>query len=175
MHNKNNRIQAITVEGFVFLLSSLLLSVYSLILHKESQADWKMSAYLFPLVIAVFLFLLSISLLLEGKKERLSQEAQEQESNNTIDNDTIQEQKEITTLASMCKNPWKDAALFALLSLLYIMCINLVGFLVSTGLFLVASFAYLKERRVAVIIVLSIVFTLVVYVLFGMVLHVMLP
>lgn len=175
MHNKTNRIQETTVEGIVFLLSSLLLGVYSLTLHTESQAEWKMSAYLFPLVIAVFLFFLSISLMLEGKKERLSQDALKQESNTIVGKDTIQEQKEITTLASIWKNPSKGAALFALISFAYIMGINLVGFLISTGLFLVASFAYLKERRVAVLIGLSIGFTLVVYVLFGMVLHVMLP
>ncbi|HKL60470.1 MAG TPA: tripartite tricarboxylate transporter TctB family protein, partial [Sphaerochaeta sp.] len=68
-----------------------------------------------------------------------------------------------------------DSLVFALITALYIMSIALVGFVVATTLFLALSFVYLKERRKWLLLVLSLSFPLVVYVLFGMLLHVMLP
>lgn len=159
MHNNRIRIHPTSIEGFVFLLSSVLLAVYSLVMHGLSHAKWKMSPYLFPLLLAVFLFLLSLSLLLEGRKERQVFQDSEQ-----------QRQDE-----SLLKKGWKDATVFALIALVYILCIPLIGFVVATVLFLVGSFVDLKERRIALVIILSIAFPLIVYVLFGMLLHVMLP
>jgi len=68
MQSNRSRIHPTSTEGFVFLLGSVLLGVYSLVLHVLSKAKWKMSPYLFPLLLAVFLFLLSLSLLQEGRK-----------------------------------------------------------------------------------------------------------
>ena len=161
MHNNRIRIHPTSIEGFVFLLSSVLLAVYSLVMHDLSHAKWKMSPYLFPLLLAVFLFLLSLSLLLEGRKEGQVQVLQDSE----------QQRQEV----SLLKKGWKDATVFALIALVYILCIPLISFVVATALFLVGSFVYLKERRIALVIILSIAFPLIVFVLFGMLLHVMLP
>jgi len=163
MQSNRSRIHPTSTEGFVFLLGSVLLGVYSLVLHVLSKAKWKMSPYLFPLLLAVFLFLLSLSLLQEGRKERQAQEMQ----------DTEQQTPEAE--GSPKQKGWKDAAVFALISLAYILSISLVGFVVATVMFLVGSFVYLKERRIWLVIALSIAFPLIIYVLFGMLLHVMLP
>lgn len=176
-------------EGFVFLLGSVLLAVYSLVLHALSNAKWKMSPYLFPLVIAVFLFLLSLSLLQEGKKERQTRDEREPEgqklTSKIIFPQKVGEQvgsekatnvKRLSLFfASLLKKTTNDALVFAFVSLVYVMSIGLVGFVVATALFLAVSFVLLKERRVWLVIVLSIAFPLIVYLLFGMLLHVMLP
>jgi hypothetical protein len=182
-----NKIHQTSVEGFAFLLGSVSLAVYSLVLHVGSKAKWKMSPYLFPLLLAVFLFLLSLSLLQEGKKERREQEEENPEKQGLVGEGPLQymeavseqgipQKKESTHFfTSLREKPWKDAIVFALLSLVYILGITLVGFVVSTTLFLAVSFVHLKERRVYLILVLSVSFPLIVYVLFGMLLHVMLP
>lgn len=185
MHSKRNRIHPTSVEGFVFLLGSVLLAVYSLVLHELSKAKWKMSPYLFPLLLAVFLFLLSLSLLQEGKKEREAEEKLDSEQKGQgLDDSLLHAQPmnrtahrlDVQALGAYLKGKGgNDASVFALITLAYIFSIALIGFVVSTFLFLVVSFVYLKERRKALVIVLSIAFPLIVYLLFGMLLHVMLP
>ncbi len=188
MHSKKSGIHQTSVEGFAFLLLSVLLAVYSLVLHVGSKAKWKMSPYLFPLVIAAFLFLLSLSLLQEGKKERKAQEEKTQEKQGHElqgklpyagpfhgEKEATQKLKGSDMVGSLKQMPWKDSVVFALLSMAYMISIAFVGFVVSTVLFLAFSFVYLKERRIWLILVLSLTFPLIVYILFGMLLHVMLP
>lgn len=181
MHSKKFRIHPTSVEGYAFLLLSILLAVYSLVLHVESQAKWKMSPYLFPLVIATFLFLLSLSLLQEGGRAARTEKALTKEERAEFSQPVAEEKHVLqsTRIGSLFgifwQKSWKDSVLFACMTLLYILSIGFVGFLLSTVLFLVFTFVYLKERRPYLVIVLSIGFPLVAYVLFGMVLHVMLP
>ena len=85
-----NKIHQTSVEGFAFLLGSVSLAVYSLVLHVGSKAKWKMSPYLFPLLLAVFLFLLSLSLLQEGKKERREQEEEKPEKQGLVGEGPLQ-------------------------------------------------------------------------------------
>ena len=181
MHSSRFRIHPTSVEGSIFLVSSVLLAIYSWVLHVASHAAWKMSPYLFPLVIAAFLFVLSLSLLQEGRKERQNLALQEQKEEPFEKINDIQENTAIKTMhdnvlfVTLKHKSWYDAAVFALIALLYIMSIALIGFIVATVLFLATSFVYLKERRIWLVLLLSCIFPLIVYVLFGMLLHVMLP
>ncbi|NBK22211.1 MAG: hypothetical protein EOM68_09310 [Spirochaetia bacterium] len=183
MHSTRNRPHPTSVEGFVFLLGSVLLAVYSLVLHELSKAKWKMSPYLFPLLLAVFLFLLSLSLLQEGRKERKAQEQQEANLKPQLADESlvlggpgITHKPNGRSIVALLKGMnGNDALVFALITLAYIFSITMTGFVISTFLFLVVSFVYLKERRKVLVMVLSISFPLVVYLLFGVLLHVMLP
>ncbi len=182
MPGKRSRFHQSSVEGFAFLVLSVALGLYSLVMHENSQAKWKMSAYLFPLVIAFFLFLLSISLILEGTKEMQQQAFLDTHSTDLGTGGDAPGQASLYSgqgirmlFASLMQRAWKDSLLFALICLLYILLIAPLGFVVATVLFLALSFYYLKERRVALIGVLSLSFPVVVYLLFGMLLHVMLP
>ncbi len=58
---------------------------------------------------------------------------------------------------------------------LYIGIMGYVGFLFSTSLFLLFIMRYLGEKRWVVIISLAVLFPVVLYLLFAMLLHVMLP
>ena len=181
-------------EGYAFLLLSVALATYSLVLHEASNAKWKMSAYLFPLVLAVFLFFLSLTLLQEGRKEAKAEQARAlmdfdpENANPSLDTAVhtsdhgdhkeqgVSQKQSIRSLfAVLMQQPWKDSLAFALITALYVASITLVGFVVATTLFLAFSFVYLKEKRKWLILTLSLSFPLVVYVLFGMLLHVMLP
>ncbi len=196
MHTDKKPRNQTFVEGYAFLLLSVSLAIYSMVLHVDSQAKWKMSPYLFPLVIAAFLFLLSISLLQEARKDRHSDREQkfstkEIEGENSRYTDKAEAASGLFSqggkgdgrrsyhamplVALLMKQSWKDALLFAMITLVYIIGITVIGFVVSTALFLAVSFVCLRERRVWLVIALSIAFPLIVYVLFGMVLHVMLP
>lgn len=194
MDTKKKPIHQTSREGYAFLLLSVALAIYSLVLHMDSNAKWKMSPYLFPLVLSVFLFILSLTLLQEGKKECKDQRGEDlmdfdpKNANPSLDTaidplihgkhkglDVSQKQSIKLVFASLMQQPWKDSLVFALITALYIMSIALVGFVVATTLFLALSFVYLKERRKWLLLVLSLSFPLVVYVLFGMLLHVMLP
>ncbi len=196
MHTEKRPCNRTFVEGYAFLLLSVSLAIHSLVLHADSQAKWKMSPYLFPLVIAAFLFLLSLSLLQEGKREshatggeKVSSDGTEVGNNRYADIHEAsaglishgktgyrrREYHAMPLVALLMQQNWKDALFFALITLVYIFGITVIGFVVSTALFLAVSFVCLRERRVWLVIALSIAFPLIVYVLFGMVLHVMLP
>lgn len=135
-------------EGIAFLLLSVSLIVYSLVNHAEAQVEWKQSPYLFPLLIAVFLLPFSLSVIKQGAGQC------PQESG---------------------KFQGKPTLVMVAATALYIASMGLLGFLVSTALFLLFIIRYLGERRWVVTISIAILFPVVLYLLFAMLLHVMLP
>lgn len=145
-------INSTRVEGFVFLILSLALFIYSMILHRLSNTEWKMSPYLFPLVISIFLAFLSLSLLKEGKQLKKENDREEGIASN-----------------------WKDVIYIAIFTLVYCILIGVITFIPATSLFLLVSFWYLGERKRYLILLISLLFPVILYVLFGMLLHVMLP
>lgn len=137
------------IEGFVFLLLSISAIVYSLVEHHLAKVVWQQSPYLFPLLVAVFLLPLSLSLLRSAGKEK----------------------GEVTPVLFLVR----DTAVVTLATLVYVMVMPYLTFLVSTTLFLFGLFFYLGERRYLLIGLLSVGFTSLMYLLFGKLLHVMLP
>ena len=57
-------------EGVFLLFVSVFGVVMSLISHKDFNVEWKLSPYLFPLIISFFLLFLSISIILDGLKNK---------------------------------------------------------------------------------------------------------
>ncbi len=155
--NKNNILSNRKIqEAIFFLIISISLMIYSLKNHYSTLGlQWKISPYLFPLLIAIFIGLLSISLFIEGIR----------------DNRSLDKGNECK-----CTNTkWKDVLFTILVSVSYYIAMGLIGFIASTLIFLVALFIYLGEKRIWLIALISIISTLSVYIIFGVLLHVMLP
>ncbi len=135
-------------EGVGFLLLACSLVVYALYHHAEAQVPWKQSPYLFPLLIALFLFPLALSVIKEGLHEQRRE------------NTAFQGKAVLVVIAATA---------------LYIGLMGVVGFLISTVLFLVLIIGYLGEKRRVLVVGIAILFPCILYVLFAMLLHVMLP
>lgn len=144
----NNNVQ----ESILFMTGAVILLVYALQNHYSVNVEWKMSPYLFPVLISVFLIFLSISLFCDGLHQ-------------------IREDKS----EKMSKNKWFSALVIVVAAVLYYVLLPIITFIPATILFLVAMFLFLGERKWWLIAVLSITTAVAIYFIFGTLLHVMLP
>ena len=137
-------------EGvFLFVVSVFGISM-SFISHKDFNVEWKLSPYLFPLIISFFLLILSISIIMQGLKDE-----SEKKEKSKID--------------------IKSLLIFGLVCLLYLLVFNFLGFVLSTIILLVLLMMLLGERRWWFILLVSVISSLVIYLLFAKYLSVMLP
>lgn len=137
-------------EGIVLFAVSILGIVMSFISHKDFNVEWKLSPYLFPLIISIFLFILSISILASSLKENEKRKQKE-------------------------KGDIKSLLIFGLICVLYLLVLNFLGFVLSSILLLISLMILLGERRWWFIALVSIISTVVIYLLFAKYLSVMLP
>ena len=137
-------------EGvFLFVVSVFGISM-SFISHKDFNVEWKLSPYLFPLIISFFLLILSISIIMQGLKD----ESEKKEKG---------------------KVDIKSLLIFGLICILYLLVFNFLGFVLSTILLLVSLMMLLGERRWWFILLVSVISSLIIYLLFAKYLSVMLP
>ena len=137
-------------EGvFLFVVSVFGISM-SFISHKDFNVEWKLSPYLFPLIISFFLLILSISIIMQGLKDE-------------------SEKKEKSKIDIM------SLLIFGLVCILYLLVFNFLGFVLSTIILLVLLMMLLGERRWWFILLVSVISSLVIYLLFAKYLSVMLP
>ena len=137
-------------EGvFLFVVSVFGISM-SFISHKDFNVEWKLSPYLFPLIISFFLLILSISIIMQGLKDE-----SEKKEKSKID--------------------IKSLLIFGLVCLLYLLVFNFLGFVLSTIILLVLLMMLLGERRWWFILLVSVISSLVIYLVFAKYLSVMLP
>lgn len=137
-------------EGvFLFVVSVFGISM-SFISHKDFNVEWKLSPYLFPLIISFFLLILSISIIMQGLKDE-----SEKKEKSKID--------------------IKSLLIFGLICILYLLVFNFLGFVLSTIILLVLLMMFLGERRWWFILLVSVISSLVIYLLFAKYLSVMLP
>ena len=137
-------------EGvFLFVVSVFGISM-SFISHKDFNVEWKLSPYLFPLIISFFLLILSISIIMQGLKDE-----SEKKEKSKID--------------------IKSLLIFGLICILYLIVFNFLGFVLSTIILLVLLMMLLGERRWWFILLVSVISSLVIYLLFAKYLSVMLP
>jgi len=143
-------------EAIVFLVLSVWLSVYSYVKHYSGlKYDWKMSPYLFPILISLFLLVLSLALLYQAIRDyRRSADSQKGEAVyfNTFNF--------FTTIA---------------LVVAYYIALKFIPFVIATTVLLVLMLILFKEKRWWVILLVSVLTTGLVYLLFGVGLHVNLP
>jgi hypothetical protein len=150
MGAKNKNIQ----DSIVFFIAGAALLCYSLVQHGDSGMEWKLSPYLFSLLISVFLILLSFSLFHEGLKE-LKQAAREGPREAAW--------------------AWKNVLAVALFSLAYYLVMHVIPFIPATVVFLGGLIFFLGERRWHFIAITALVSSLAIYGIFGVALGVRLP
>ena len=137
-------------EGvFLFVVSVFGISM-SFISHKDFNVEWKLSPYLFPLIISFFLLILSISIIMQGLKDE-----SEKKEKGKID--------------------IRSLLIFGRVCILYLLVFNFLGFVLSTIILLVLLMMLLGERRWWFILLVSVISSLIIYLLFAKYLSVMLP
>ena len=140
------------LEGALFLALALGLLVYALHSHFSGiPVAWTLSPSLFPLLIGGLLLVLSISLLYQGFRGR---------AEDAPDPPPVS---------------WGRAAVTMGAALACFLLMPLAGFVLATAGFLLFMFLYLGERRPVLLILLPLGFSSALYLLFGKLLHVLLP
>ena len=147
---KNSTIQ----ESIFFMCIAAALISYALINHYEVELSWSMSPYLFPALIAVFLILLSVSLFFDGV----------QQMKEAVDDSKKADKAGVFKILTV-----------TLLSVGYYIFLPVFTFVPSTIVFLLVLMIFLGERRWYVYIPVSVVTAFAIYIVFGRMLHVMLP
>ena len=137
------------IEGLLFLVLSLALLWHALMSHRGLAMGWELSPYLFPLLIALLLLGLSLALIRAGFQPDADKPAK--------------------------KPKWQPVAVTAGAALLYALLMPRLGFVLATACFLLGMLLYLGERRPLVLALLPLGFSAAVYLVFGRLLHVMLP
>lgn len=151
---KNHSLQ----DALLFAVFGIALLIHALSKHyAQAMPDWKMSPYLFPLLVSIFLILLSVSLVADGRRE-LKQSAEPKQNE-----------------ASLQLTYGKKVLFAVLFSIAYYILMPILTFIPSTILFLTVMFLYLGERRPLVIGLISVLTAVIVYALFALGLNVMLP
>lgn len=158
MNNKKSSIFAnhSFQEALVFFALSVWLIVYSYTKHYSGMKyDWKMSPYLFPILVSVFLFLLSAALLYQAIREYRKSGSSEGKEKAYF-------------------NVFNFVATIALVTVYY-SALKFVPFVVATAVLLALMLLLFKERRWWMILLVSVLTSLLVYLLFSVGLHVNLP
>lgn len=141
-------------DALLFFALAVSLTAHSLVSHYNSpKIDWKMSPYLFPVLIAIFISAFSFTLFIEGIQQVNSKEKCKGKA-------PVKLKSVICTIA---------------ISILYYVIISLVTFVPATMLFLATMLLYLGEQRIWLITLISVFSSLAIYIIFGVLLHVMLP
>ncbi len=158
MNNKKSSIFASHTfqEALVFFVLSVWLIVYSYTKHYTGMKyDWKMSPYLFPIVISVFLFLLSVALFYQAVHEYRKNTGAQCEKNAYF-------------------NFFNFMATIILVAAYYF-SLRVVPFVIATAVLLALMLILFKEKRWWVILLVSVLTTGAIYLLFSVGLHVNLP
>jgi hypothetical protein len=144
-HNKS------AAEGLIFSTLGAFLLVYSLYNHYQIEVAWKLSPYLFPVLIAILFVVASIALFIQGRGE-LSEKVEE------VDYRGI-----------------KVVAVFTALVFLYYLLLPLLGFIITNMVMLSVFFIFLRLKTWWKVLLLSSSITAVLYVVFQLLLSVRLP
>lgn len=138
------------LEGMLFLALSIALGWHALHSHYGgARIGWELSPYLFPLLIAVLLLLLSLVLVAEGLRGE--------------------------GVGKPDKARWGVMLVTVAAAVAYFLLMPALGFVLSTTLFLLGMFLFLGERRPLVLILVPLLFASAIYLSFGKLLYVMLP
>ena len=144
-------------DGLLFLALSVALLVYSFYNHYTGmKVDWKMSPYLFPIIIALFLLLLSVLLLIGAVNEVKKTEGEAEKEEPAYFN-------------------YKNFILTLALVIAYYYSMKFVSFILATIVLLALLLLLFNERRWWMVLLVSVLTTGALYLLFSVGLHVNLP
>ncbi len=158
-------------EGIFFLLTGGILFWYGIDSYNNSfNRDWSQSPYLFPVLVAVMMAVLAISLLCQGVKEKPAAEAAEgAPAHQTGAVLVVLGLSLLYYLAlAVLKIPYITIGLFS-------WSLTISNFEIVTVIFLFAMMFYLGVRKVPVLILVPLGTSLFLSVTFRTMLHVLLP
>ncbi|MFD1415736.1 tripartite tricarboxylate transporter TctB family protein [Oceanobacillus jeddahense] len=136
----------------------ILISVYFFI----ETIDFSAETAVYPRAILLIMIFFSILLLFQGVKK----------TRQIIKNEEVEESKEESTLTlSLLKRP----SIGLLIITIYVLFINIIGFIVSTFLFFVVFLRFMGEKRIRMYVYIALAFNLFIYFLFAVQLNVQLP
>ena len=151
---KNKSVQdSIVVLGLGLALG--IFSIYSFF-HSKVKAEWIMSPYLFPMLIALFAIAMAYCLFMEGKHQ-------------------VDAERAGAPVAKRDAIKLKSVVIVVGLSILYYVLMRVITFIPATVLFLAALMWFMGERRWKVLIPVAVLAPLVIYALFALGLNVRLP
>ena len=151
---KNKSVQdSVVVLGLGLALG--IFSIYSFF-HSKVKAEWIMSPYLFPMLIALFAIAMAYCLFMEGKHQ-------------------VDAERAGAPVAKRDAIKLKSVVIVVGLSILYYVLMRVITFIPATVLFLAALMWFMGERRWKVLIPVAVLAPLVIYALFALGLNVRLP
>jgi len=170
---KQKKFNSNIYEGVFFMIIGISLIIYSLTSYSNSfNKDWSQSPYAFPMLVAIFICLLSLSLLLQGFNQSKLSESNKQGS---YKKPNI---KGVFVILAM------SAIYYAALSLVSMpmftltiasLAISISTFEVATIIFLFALLFYLGVRKKMVLVSVPILTTILLSIAFRTLLNVLLP
>jgi len=171
---KQKKLNSNIYEGIFFMIIGISLIIYSLISYSNSfNKDWSQSPYAFPILVSIFICLLSISLLVQGFKT-----SKQTEINKKVSSTLKPNIKGVIVVISM------SAIYYAALSLVSMpmftltiisLAISVSTFEVATILFLFALLFYLGVRNKLKLVLIPISTTIFLSIAFRTLLYVLLP
>ena len=151
---KNKSVQdSVVVLGLGLALG--IFSIYSFF-HSKVKAEWIMSPYLFPMLIALFAIAMAYCLFMEGKHQ-------------------VDAERAGAPVAKRDSIKLNSVVIVVGLSILYYVLMRVITFIPATVLFLAALMWFMGERRWKVLIPVAVLAPLVIYALFALGLNVRLP
>lgn len=137
------------VEGVVLFLTSTFLIFESLKLHNNKS--WALSPALFPLIITLFILVLSVVLMFKGLREKK------------------------TDIGTSSMGNSKKLGLVLLISFLYLIALPRLHFLLSSMLYLLFFLLILGERKWLTLVSISVLTPIFIEYIFSNLLNVYLP
>lgn len=172
--NNQKKINKIIYEGCFFMIIGVSLIIYSLISYSRAfNKDWSQSPYAFPILVAIFICILSISLLIEGIKKY-----KESEGNNNFNKSVKPNAKGVIVILFMSAVYYMTLAAVKIpmitLTILSL-SISFSTFELATIIFLFALLYYLKVKKIMLLVFVPIFTTIFLSIAFRTLLHVLLP
>lgn len=130
------------ISGIVFLVISLLFITGSLQISGSAYGS-AVGPKTYPLILGILLFLLSLRLIYESFKKD-SEMQQEEKSNRN----------------------YKKLAIILFSAILYICLLEIIGFILSTFLFLLVAFQVMEKGKIMSSIIIAAVFSVGVYLMY---------
>lgn len=171
---KQKQLNRTIYEGIFFMFIAISLIIYSLISYSNSfNKDWSQSPYAFPILVAIFICVLSLSLLSQGfKQNKLT------DTNKVIGyaiKPNIKGVIVIITMSAIYYVALSSVSMPMITLTILSLAISFSTFEVATIIFLFAMLFYLGVRKKLVLVFVPIFITIFLSIAFRTLLHVLLP
>lgn len=167
-NSRGFRLNGEIIESIIFSILGIYIMITAL--NMNTYGSWALAPGLFPLIIAIILLLLSVSLLIQGiKKNKKGKEITDNIEN--IEETEKTEEKEIEEK----KLNWIGVLFVFGFSLLYCYTLPIIHFIPSSLIYLSVMMIFLKERRWWLVGIITCATTFGLYYFFGVLLKVILP